>query len=157
MKLGSMAGALLSALFLISALSGGLDGQASAKKVRVNASATKPDDAGNQVITVNVKIDPGWYIYANPVDHNKETLNRNKTTLSVSPKVKLDAVKIDYPAGTLKKEDKDEYKIYGGSVTIRAAIRRAKGDTGPLEWNLEVNACNSNVCLPKGVVTFTVP
>lgn len=149
--------ACLVGAFVVATVGGGIDGGASAKKVKVQASAAKADDQGNQVITVNVKIDPGWYIYANPVEHNKDNLNRNKTTLAISSKVKLDAIKIEYPPGKLKKDDGNEFKIYEGDATIRATIRRAKGDSGPLEWSLEVNACNAKVCLPPGIVTFTTP
>ncbi len=157
LKMASLVGVCLSGVFLVSALAGGIDGGASAKKVKVQASAGKPDEAGNQVISVTLKIIPGWHLYANPVNHNNETLNGNKTILGLSSKVKLEALKIEYPPGTLKKDGKEQYKIYQGDVTIRAAIRRAKGDSGPLEWNLEVYACNDKLCLPKGIITFTVP
>ena len=156
-RIGVLPGVCLSVLFLVSGLSGRIDGGASAKKVKVRASASKPDPRGNQIISVTLKILPGWHLYANPVEHNNETYNPNKTTLSLSSKVKLEALKIEYPPGILKKDGKEEYKIYEGEVTIRAAIRRAKGDTGPLEWSLDVFACNDKVCLPKGVITFTAP
>src|SRR5260370_2346622 len=133
MKMGSLLGASLAGVFLVSMLRGGIDGGASAKKVKVQPSAGKPDAMGNQVISVNLKILPGWHIYANPVNSNQENINKNKTILSLSSKVKLEALKIDYPPGTLKKDGENQYKIYEGDVTIRAAIRRGRGDTGPLE------------------------
>jgi DsbC/DsbD-like thiol-disulfide interchange protein len=152
-----LVGAFLSGTLFVSALAGGIDGGASAKKVKVRASATKPDDKGNQVVTVNVSIDPGWHLYANPVEHNKETFNRNKTNLSFSSKVKLAAIKIEYPPGKLLKDGEDQYKIYEGDVTMRAIVKRFRGDTSPLEWTLDVSACNKDTCLPRGSITFKVP
>jgi hypothetical protein len=31
------------------------------------------------------------------------------------------------------------------------------GDTSPLQISIDVNACDANNCLPKGVIKLTVP
>src|SRR5262252_1208271 len=41
-------------------------GQKSDAKVKIEASAAKPDASGKQTVTVTLTIDKGWHTYANP-------------------------------------------------------------------------------------------
>jgi hypothetical protein len=141
---------------LVSVLAGQTSSGASANKVKVQVTAEKPDAQGNQVINVKLVIDPAWYLYANPVEHNNEFLNSNKTTLTISSKAKLQSIKIDYPKGKIKIEDKQQYKIYEGTVTIQATVRRG-GIAAPLLGTLGVSACDKDRCLERGEITFAVP
>jgi DsbC/DsbD-like thiol-disulfide interchange protein len=122
---------------------------------KVTASSTKPDSEGRQTVTVTLEIDKGWYAYANPVGH--EDLEQAQTTLKFTAKSKLAEVKIDYPKGKLKVDGKDSYRIYEDKVTIKAHVRRSKGDTGPLDLSVKYMNCNvKGVCLPPETVKLKV-
>jgi DsbC/DsbD-like thiol-disulfide interchange protein len=156
-KVAGILGVCLSAAFLLSVQAGQTSSGASASKVKVQVDAGKPDDKGNQVFNIKIVIDPGWYVYANPVDHNNEFLNSNKTTLVITSKDKLESVKIDYPKGKIKNEDKQQFKIYQGTVTLQATVRRAQGTKAPVQGTLAINACNKDRCLERGEITFSIP
>jgi thiol:disulfide interchange protein len=123
--------------------------------VKVTASATKPDAEGNQVVTLNLDIEKPYHVYANPVGNMD--LEDTATTVTV-PKEKAETVKIDYPEGKLEKDATlGDYKIYEDKVTIKARVRRAKGDTGPLEVSVKLQACSNKGCLLPATVKVTVP
>src|SRR5438552_4010740 len=78
-------------------------GKKSDSKIKVTAKATTPDADGKQTITLTVAIDKGWHLYANPVGN--EMFAENKTVVTVTGKVKLQAVKVAYPQGTLHRDE----------------------------------------------------
>jgi hypothetical protein len=50
-----------------------------------------------------------------------------------------------------------DYRIYEDEVTIPIQVQRAAGESGPLELDVRVNACNTKMfCLPPGVIKVTV-
>jgi hypothetical protein len=129
-------------------------------KVKVTATATRPDANGNQVLTLNLDIEKPWHLYANPVGN--EDMADAQTVVTVTAKEKPEAVKVEYPEGKVATDKSiGKYKIYEGKVAIKAQVRRAKGDTSPLEVSIKVQACktegNSGVCLLPGTVKVTVP
>src|SRR5438876_3852468 len=65
-------------------------------KVKLTASATKPDAAGKQIVTVTFVIDKGWHIYANPVGN--ELLAEARTVVDIKAAGKP-VVTVKYPAG----------------------------------------------------------
>jgi len=113
--------------------------------VKVEAKADKPDADGKQTITITLDIEKPWHIYANPVEN--EELDNAKTVVNVASKKKLENIKVTYPAGKLQKEQTGSYKIYEGKVTIKAQVKRARGDNGPLEVAVKLQACNDKTCL----------
>jgi uncharacterized protein YyaL (SSP411 family) len=122
--------------------------------VKVRASADKVDGEGRQVLSVVLTIDPGWHVYANPVGKDFPGI---PTTLSVAG-LKAEDVKITYPLGQLVQDAvAGDYYIYEGNATIKAAVRRAKGDTTPLEVSLKIQACNKEKCLLPATVKLSVP
>jgi uncharacterized protein len=125
-------------------------------KVRVTASATKPDADGNQVVTLNLDVEKPWHLYANPV--GLEGLEDSQVVVTVNAKEKPESVKVEYPEGKLVKDATvGDYRIYEGKVTIKAQVRRAKGDTSPLEVSIRVQTCTETKCLPRSTVQVTVP
>jgi DsbC/DsbD-like thiol-disulfide interchange protein len=107
--------------------------------VKVTARGSKLDADGKQTVTVTIQIDKGWHIYANPVGQHFEG---NKTVVTVTGKEKLQDLKVEYPTGKLV-EEKDldlKYRIYEGTVEIKAHVQRAKGDTGPLQVSVRVRS-----------------
>jgi DsbC/DsbD-like thiol-disulfide interchange protein len=126
------------------------------KVVKAEAKADKPSSDGTQVVTVTLKIDKDWHLYANPVDN--DDLTDSQVTVAVSSKNKLEEVKVEYPTGKVVKDKTvGDYKTYEGTVTIKAAVRRAAGDTEPLNVTVKLQACNDTTCLAPGTIKLTVP
>ncbi|MCI0464893.1 MAG: protein-disulfide reductase DsbD N-terminal domain-containing protein [Gemmataceae bacterium] len=150
---------LLPAALLLGAvaLTAGPAVEAGGKKshTKVTATSTKPDSEGRQTVTVTLEIDEGWYAYANPVGN--EDLEQAQTTLKFTSKTKLEEVKIEYPKGKLKVDGKERYYTYADKVTIKAHVRRARGDTGPLDLSVKYMNCNvKGLCLPPETVKLKV-
>ena len=105
--------------------------------VKVQAKGEKIADDGTQVVTLTVTIDKSWHLYANPVG-NPDYLD-NQVTVTLSSKTKLQDVKVEYPAGTVVKDNVvGDYRIYEGTVTIKAKVQRAKGDTEALDASVKL-------------------
>ncbi len=125
-------------------------------KVKVAASATKPDADGNQVVTLTLDIEKPWHLYANPVGN--DDLADSQVVVAINAKVKPESVKIDYPEGKVVKDAAvGNYKIYEDKVTIKAQVRRSKGDSGPLEVSIKLQACSDKGCLLPATVKVQVP
>jgi hypothetical protein len=122
--------------------------------VKAEAKADKIADDGKQLVTITLTIDKGWHLYANPVGN--EDLSENQVVVSLKSKNKLKDVTIDYPEGTLHKDKAvGDYKIYEGTVKIKATVQRAKGDTEPLDVTVKVQACDKFKCLLPGTIDLT--
>ena len=125
-------------------------------KVKASVTASKLGADGKQTVTITLDVAKGWHLYANPVNHNNEFLDGNQTTVKIASKEKVN-FKVMYPVGKTKIDKKEKYDVYEGTVKIEATVMRARGDTGPLQINIEVSACDDKVCLQPGVVKLMVP
>jgi DsbC/DsbD-like thiol-disulfide interchange protein len=122
--------------------------------VKVEAKGDKIADDGSQAVTITLTVDKGWHLYANPVGN--EDLTDNQVTVTLSAKNKLQDVKIEYPEGKLVKDKTvGDYKTYEGTVTIKATVRRAKGDTEPIDVAVKLQACDKATCLAPATVKLT--
>lgn len=122
--------------------------------VKVSATADKPDADGKQTVTIVLAHDAGWHTYANPV--GLEDLASAQTSVTVNAKEKPE-VKVEYPAGKLVKDKVvGDYKVYEDKVTIKAAVKRVKGDASPLEVTVKFQACTDKQCLLPAAVKLTV-
>jgi uncharacterized protein YyaL (SSP411 family) len=125
-------------------------------KVSARAVPEKPDADGRQAVTVTLTMDPGWHVYANPP--GSEELASVQTTVSISGKAKPQEVKIAYPEGEpINDTVLGKYRVYEGSIDIKASVRRGPGDDGPLEVRVKFQACNDKQCLLPATVKVTVP
>jgi hypothetical protein len=114
--------------------------------VKVEAKAdNKPGADGKQTITITIDIDKDWHIYANPVKN--EDLVNAQTTVTIASRVKLEDVKIDYPPGKPYGQGDERHEIYEGKATIKASVKRARGDHGPLEVTVKLQSCSKSTCL----------
>jgi thiol:disulfide interchange protein len=148
--------ALAACLALTLASTAPAQGKKSDAVVRAKATATKPGNDGKQVVTITLEIDPKYHVYANPV--GQEDFKDNETVVSVTGKNKPDSVKVEYPPGETKKDKiVGDYKVYKKTVTIKAVVQRAKGDTEPLEVTVKVQACDDKACLLPGKIKLSVP
>lgn len=132
---------------------------AAAKKsesvVKATASAAKPDADGKVVVTVMLTIDKTWHTYANPVPKDFPGL---PTTITVEGKIKPEDVKVEYPAGKVIKDTTvGDYNVYEDKTEIKVTVRRPKGDSGPLNLNVQVQACSDKQCLLPSTLKLTVP
>lgn len=134
----------------------GAQAKKSDSKVKITATAGKPGADGKQVVTVTLAVDEGWYVYANPV--GLADLESIQTTVKVGGKAKIDSVKVDYPRGKQKKDKVvGDYNIYEDRVDIKATVQRARGDTGPLEVTVKLQACShKGICLLPAEVKVPV-
>jgi DsbC/DsbD-like thiol-disulfide interchange protein len=122
--------------------------------VKAEATADKVGADGAQAVTITLTIDKGWHVYANPAEN--ADLTDSQTTVSLTSKNKLDDVKITYPAGTLIKDKVvGDYRVYEDKVTIKATVRRAKGDTEPIDVAVKLQACNDSNCLAGATIKLT--
>jgi hypothetical protein len=124
--------------------------------VKVTATADKPDADGIQTVTVTMVTNEGWYNFANPTN-NKEFAD-SQTVVKFSAKQPVEVVKIAYPPGKVKKiEVIGEYMVYEGTTVIKAQVKRAEGDTSPLDVSVSLQSCGGPVCLVPATVKISVP
>ncbi len=127
--------------------------------VKVTADPEKAEANGKQVVSIKVEINKGWHIYANPVGF--PDLAPNATTVKIKGAGNPKVIQIDYPKGKVAKDSIDgmefEYKIYEGTITIKATVQRAINDPNPLEIAVTLNACKEKTCLMPGTAKVTVP
>ena len=129
-------------------------GGKSDSKVKATATATKPDVDGKQTVTITLEIEKGFWLFANPVNH--DLLEDAETKVKVTAKEKLKAY-VKYPAGTRKKDGRYSYDIYEGVVKIEAHVVRTKGDSSPLNVNVTVHAFSNVACFIPATIKLTVP
>jgi DsbC/DsbD-like thiol-disulfide interchange protein len=134
----------------------GAGGQKQESQVKLTATAGKVDAEGRQVVTITMDINAPWHAYANPVHF--EDLEAAQTTVKITSAAKLADVKIAYPPGKLYIDDLRRYRhyIYEGKVEIQASVKRASGDTGPLDVSVKYMTCKKNFCLPPEQVILQV-
>jgi DsbC/DsbD-like thiol-disulfide interchange protein len=148
----------LAPLVMLASLLTGSPAQAqenSADVVKATATADKPDADGKQTVTITLSIAKPYHLYANPV--GLKDLESTQTVITVSAATKPSKVDIAYPAGKLEKDDVvGDYKIYEDTVTVKATVVRAKGDTSPLTVEVKLQACNSQTCLLPGTIKVPV-
>jgi hypothetical protein len=152
MKRAILALIVLTATLLAQALAGGRSDSVVKVKARLEKGA-----AGQEVVVVNLDIQKGWHLYANPVENdNYKSGQLTVKVLGAKPETK--AGKVDYPAGhPYKDQSGDKLKIYEDKIEVRAAVDRAAGDAGPIEVSVKLSACNDNSCLLPAVVRVKVP
>src|SRR3954471_6560011 len=99
------------AALLLGLGAGSAAGQGSDSVVKASAKASKPDDEGNQTVTITLDItDNRYHLYANPVGN--DMLKSTQTTVRFTTRLAGDP-KVEYPQGKLTKDDVvGDYKIY---------------------------------------------
>jgi len=122
--------------------------------VKLTATAEKTDAAGWQTVTIKMQIDKGWHAHANPVKN--EELKPNQTEVKISGAKKLEGIDIAYPPGQRMVNGTYVFQGYEGSVDIKAKVKRAPGDSGPLEITVKYVTCNESLCLPAETVKLAV-
>ncbi|HVK14132.1 MAG TPA: DUF255 domain-containing protein, partial [Gemmataceae bacterium] len=115
-----------------------------------------PDKDGRRTITLTVKVQKPWHIYANPVQN--DDLEGAASVVNVRAKVpdgdKKIAATVKYPAGKeVKGPDGKPYRVYEDEAVITATIDGK--DVDGLEVRLTAMACDSDRCLDK--TTIRVP
>jgi DsbC/DsbD-like thiol-disulfide interchange protein len=123
--------------------------------VKAKADAEKIAADGKQVITLSLKIDDGWHLYANPIPDDFPGI---PVSVTVEGKAKPKDVKVEYPTGKLVKDAlAGDHHIYEKEAKIKVIVTREKGDTGPLDVSIKVQSCSKQTCLVPGTIKLTVP
>jgi DsbC/DsbD-like thiol-disulfide interchange protein len=124
--------------------------------VKADAKADKPDADGKQTMTLTLDIEKPWHLYANPVGN--DDLADARTVVSISAKAKVEDVKVEYPVGKVVVDAAvGNYKVYEGKITIKAHLKRTKGDDSPLEVSIKLQACDDKRCLLPATVKVMAP
>ncbi len=147
--------ALLLAALALGPTAGRADAQLvkSDKAVKIAAKANKPDADGNQTVTLTLEVEKPYHIYANPAGN--DSLKSVQTTVRFTTKLDGDP-KVEYPAGKLVKDEvTGDYRTYEGTVTIKAQVKRVKGDDSPLALTVKIQACDDKSCLAPATVKLT--
>jgi DsbC/DsbD-like thiol-disulfide interchange protein len=158
MSLRSIRPTLVTKLFLGALVLGSLPpialAQPSDTKVKHKVAASQPDATGKQMVTIQLEVENGWHIYANPVDN--ELLVEEVTTVKVKTKSGAPRLQVIYPRPVVMKSPLgDTMKVYEGTVQIQTVVQRANLSE-PLEYTVIVYACNDKKCLPRGEIKFSV-
>ena len=101
-------------------------------------------------IEVQLEIDDGWHINANPASDDFLI----PTTLSVSPDAAVEVISASYPKGKpLNFSYNDQpVSVYEGVLTIHMRLQMkpgvSRGEAFPVNLNLEYQACDNQRCLP---------
>jgi uncharacterized protein len=142
----------------LSALVQGAD--KSDSKVKIKTEASQIDGDGKQTVTLDLDIEKGWHLYANPIGNL--AMEASQTVVTVKSGAALKDVKIEYPAGKVIKDKDGDYRIYEDKVVIKAQVVRTAGDSSPLEVSMDLSACSFDMpgkrgrCLFPATVKLTV-
>ena len=108
------------------------------------------------MLAITLKVAHPWHVYANPVGYDE--LESARTTVEVLADGKKQPVVIDYPKGSVEKDEKGkDYHVYAGNVIIHGTLT-AK-DIAKLEVKLKVQACTSGAngrCLLPATLSIPV-
>ncbi len=109
------------------------------------------------VLTVTLRILPGWHINANPpaLEYNIATV------VALQPQAGVRPGKVVYPAGKSRKLSFEDQPllVYDESAEVRVPVTiaaTATNGTHTLRGTVEYQGCNDQVCLTPTVVQFTV-
>jgi uncharacterized protein YyaL (SSP411 family) len=123
--------------------------------VKIEASASKPDGDNKQTVTIAIKIEKPWHLYANPVPAEFPGI---PITVTIQAQDKSLDSKVDYPQGKLVHDATlGDYHVYEDQVKLQASIKRAKDDTSPLSVTVKIQACSDKQCLLPSTVKVKVP
>jgi uncharacterized protein YyaL (SSP411 family) len=126
--------------------------------VKVEVKAEKSGD-DKLALTIKLAITDTWHIYANDPDNKNPSFTQ--TVITIRSKGKEVPAEFVYPKGKFI-EDKivGDYKVYEGDIVVKATLKRGKGDDGPLEVSVKVQACMgydaNGKCLQPGTIKTPV-
>jgi DsbC/DsbD-like thiol-disulfide interchange protein len=141
---------VVTALVLMVSFTPAGDAKKSDSVVKVKAKLEK-SAAGKEIVVVNLEIQAGWHLYANPVGNEDFESGQVVVKLTDNP------AKIAYPVGkTVTDPIIGKYKVYEDKIEIRATLDRPASKT-PLEVSIRLQSCNDKVCLPPATVKVNVP
>lgn len=147
-------------VFVLAIQLGMVQAQSGAKKsdsvVKIQASAKPVDSLGYQWVVLNLVIEDGWHLYANPV--GSEIMVPAQTLVSVQ---NVESFKVVYPKGRLYSENGENFWVYSPQAEIKVLVKRIQGTTQPMDLNVKFQACShkpgKSSCLYPATVTIKVP
>ena len=106
--------------------------------VDVTPEATTTNARRLQVVTVRLKIKPGYIVFATP--QPREEFSALNISLKIKTRDSRTQVNVLYPRAIERKDGPFSCTEYEGEVAIQAVIQRAEGDNSPLEGSLRFSA-----------------
>jgi uncharacterized protein len=140
--------------YLLSAVTNHLSGELSSRAyagqggIRIEASVNQA--AQQNLISVHIDIPKGWHINTNQ-PKSKDLI---PTLLSLSKETKgWQLGGVTYPEGVEERLtfQQQPLSVYAGKISLQTLIKRAdnsQADTNTLPVELQLQACNDQVCLP---------
>jgi hypothetical protein len=125
--------------------------------VRMDVAAGKWGADGEQRIVVTLTIQPAHSVFANPTGN--EGWAGYEPVLTVTAGNHSREAEITYPVGELREDQLvGNYRVYTGTVSFTALVKRPKGDLKPLQVTVRVRPFNANGCLwPTKSLTKIMP
>jgi hypothetical protein len=109
---------------------------------------------GLQIVSVVLRIQPTYFVYANP----QPDFGSLQSRLVITTRNPKTIVRVIYPEGRELKSGLFSYRVYEECVAIQAIVQRVEGDNSPLEGLLLIEAASGTLfSLPAARVTFTLP
>lgn len=152
----------ISYAYLLGAVSNHLHGELGARAyagqggIRIKAAVTQASK--QNLLTVHIDIPDGWHINTNK-PNSKDLI---PTLLSLPEREKSWQIgPVTYPKGVEEKLafQQQPLSVYGGEITLQTLLKRGiKTDSGTttLPIELQLQACNDQVCLPPETITLWV-
>ncbi|MSR31915.1 MAG: hypothetical protein EXR99_10460 [Gemmataceae bacterium] len=127
----------------------------SSKVVKVEIKAEGGSIAGQKSFSVQLTIEKGWHVYANPAGN--PDLATAQTTVTVKSDGKTLPCKVTYPLGHLVKDPiVGDYITYEGKVAIKGTVTLPP-DVKAAEVVVKFQACNDKTCLPPALTSLKLP
>jgi thiol:disulfide interchange protein DsbD len=136
-------------------MGGGTQAPAADKLVRATAATVREPAGGSAIATIEVAIEPGWHVNANPPSPDYMI----PTEVVIEPSGGLAAGVAEYPPGEPLQVGFEQNPIlaFGGTFTVRLPLSAA-GDAPrgarTLAGLVRFQACNDQLCLTPASVPF---
>jgi uncharacterized protein len=127
----------------------------SADVVAATATLGPADKDGKRALTLTLKVEKPWHLYANPVEN--DDLQRAQTVVDVYGGGKKLPIAVDYPKGRVEKDKTGDYRVYEDEIVLKGVV--TANDATDLEVRVRVQACTSGEngrCLSPATVTIPV-
>ncbi len=126
--------------------------------VKVHASTTDIPAGGTADAIIDVSIDDGYHVNANPPTYPF----LKPTELELNPSNGISAGFIAYPNSFMKQFPFAEkpIAIYEGHTQVKVLLKAdpaAKKELVKVPAKLKVQACDEEVCYPPGEIALTIP
>ena len=136
---------------------GGAEAPAADALIRASAKAVRIPAGGSAIATIEVAVQPGWHVNANPPSPDYMI----PTEVVIEPAGGVTAGKAEYPEPVPLAVgfEKEPILTFGGTIVVRIpllAARDAAHGASTLKATVRFQACNDQMCLTPASVPFEI-